>query len=143
MSERRKTGRKSPIKCVNAASILSCMSCMLSKRRWVRSVVATGVWSLAALRVEAAVLPKADPVPHVDHVVVVVMENERPEGVALAPYIAEVGKSGVVFSNARAVTHPSLPNYFALWSGTTQGVTSDQCPPLSSPFGTENLGHAC
>jgi acid phosphatase len=30
-----------------------------------------------------------------------------------------------------------------MWSGSTQGVTSDACPPPGSPFMTENLGHAC
>jgi hypothetical protein len=30
-----------------------------------------------------------------------------------------------------------------LWSGSTQGVTNDVCPPAGIPFMTENLGHAC
>ena len=30
-----------------------------------------------------------------------------------------------------------------LWSGSTQGVTNDVCPPLGAPYAAENLGHAC
>jgi hypothetical protein len=35
------------------------------------------------------------------------------------------------------VTHPSEPNYLALFSGSTQGVTDDSCPHT---FSTANLG---
>jgi hypothetical protein len=65
--------------------------------------------------------------------VVVVMENKnyaaiigRPDE---APYINhQLAAGGAVFSNSFAVTHPSQPNYLALFSGSTQGVTSDNCP---------------
>jgi hypothetical protein len=36
-----------------------------------------------------------------------------------------------------AITHPSEPNYLALFSGSTQGVTSDDCPVT---FSVANLG---
>ncbi|HVC24065.1 MAG TPA: alkaline phosphatase family protein [Candidatus Dormibacteraeota bacterium] len=36
------------------------------------------------------------------------------------------------------VTHPSLPNYLALTSGSTQGCLSDGCP---GPYAVDNLGH--
>ncbi|HEY6425469.1 MAG TPA: alkaline phosphatase family protein, partial [Pseudonocardiaceae bacterium] len=45
--------------------------------------------------------------------------------------------SGATFTDAHAITHPSQPNYLALFSGDTLGVTSDRCP-LS--FSQPNLG---
>lgn len=74
----------------------------------------------------------AEPAPRFDHIVIVVMENKnfnaiigRPDE---APYIDQLAAGGAVFSNSFAVAHPSQPNYLALFSGSTQGVTSDHCP---------------
>ena len=78
-----------------------------------------------------------------DHIIVVVMENKNYDQVRTAPYIASLIASGSSFSNSHAIGHPSQPNYIAMWSGSTQGVTSDACPPPGSPFMAENLGHAC
>src|SRR5436189_6192024 len=46
-------------------------------------------------------------------------------------------------TDSYAITHPSQPNYLALWAGGTLGVTSNTCPAPGSPFVAENLGHAC
>ncbi|MGB7757600.1 MAG: alkaline phosphatase family protein, partial [Salinisphaera sp.] len=35
---------------------------------------------------------------------------------------------GALFQRAYGVTHPSEPNYLALFSGSLQGVRSDSCP---------------
>src|SRR5215469_11512192 len=71
-------------------------------------------------------------VPRFSHVVIVVMENKnygdiigRPDE---APYLNSLAAGGATFSNSFAATHPSQPNYLALFSGSTQGVTSDNCP---------------
>jgi phosphatidylinositol-3-phosphatase len=77
--------------------------------------------------------------PHPDHVVVVVMENRSFDdiiGNPRAPYINGLAAGGALFTRSYAVAHPSQPNYLALFSGSTQGVTSDACP-LS--FGGPNL----
>ncbi len=69
-------------------------------------------------------------VPTPDHVVVVVLENKDVEQVlnsGRAPYLDDLGRTGADFTNAHAETHPSQPNYLALFSGTTQGVTDDSC----------------
>jgi acid phosphatase len=50
--------------------------------------------------------------------------------------------AGAWFASSYGIGYPSQPNYFALWSGSTQGVTSDACPPPGSPFSTANLGQA-
>lgn len=94
--------------------------------------------ALSAPRVVAA----ASTLPRPDHVVIVVMENKnygdiigRPDE---APYINRLASGGAVFSSSYAITHPSQPNYLALFSGSTQGVTSDNCP---QSFGNvPNLG---
>ena len=69
-------------------------------------------------------------VPSPDHVVVVVLEN-KDVGQVLdsnhAPFLNQLAHTGVSFTNAHAETHPSQPNYLALFTGTTQGVTDDSC----------------
>lgn len=76
-----------------------------------------------------------------DHVVVVVMENKnysdiigRPDE---APYLNDLASRSASFANYHGEAHPSQPNYLALFSGSTQGVTSDDCPISSS---APNLG---
>ena len=71
------------------------------------------------------------------------MENKSYNEVRTEPYIATLISQGTVFTNSYAITHPSLPNYLALWAGSTLGDTSDTCPPPDSPYTAENLGHAC
>ena len=82
-------------------------------------------------------------VPRLDHVIVVIMENKSYDQVRTKPYISSLITQGTVFTNSYAITHPSLPNYLALWAGTTMGLTTDGCPPPGSPYAVENLGHAC
>jgi phosphatidylinositol-3-phosphatase len=70
-------------------------------------------------------------VPRPSHTVVVMFENHPYDeviGSAQAPYINTLAREGALFTSSYAVTHPSEPNYLALLSGSTQGVTSDQCP---------------
>lgn len=63
------------------------------------------------------------------HVVVLVLENKSYRQIVDgAPFLREVMQRSAVFTNAHAVTHPSQPNYLALFSGSTQGVTDDHCP---------------
>ncbi len=88
----------------------------------------------------ASALSAATVVPAFDHVVVVVMENKAYSQIknsSSAPYINSLMAQGASFTNSHAVTHPSEPNYIALFSGSTQGVNNDNCP-LS--FNQPNLG---
>ncbi|MEW9532127.1 alkaline phosphatase family protein [Microbispora sp. NPDC049125] len=65
------------------------------------------------------------------HVVIVVMENKSYSSVVgdpAAPYITLLARRGANFTASFAETHPSQPNYLALFSGSTQGVTDDSCP---------------
>ena len=74
---------------------------------------------------QAATLPKPD------HVVIVMEENHSYAdviGSASAPYINSLASQGASFTASHGITHPSEPNYMALFSGSTQGLTSDACP---------------
>ncbi len=74
------------------------------------------------------------------HVVLVIMENKAASqviGSTAAPYINSLATGGAYMSNSFAVAHPSEPNYMALFSGSTQGLTTDACPVT---FTGDNLG---
>ena len=72
--------------------------------------------------------------PGIDHVVIIVEEN-KPASTILsnpaAPYINKLATENALATNYQAITHPSLPNYIALTSGTTAGITDD-CSPGST-----------
>ena len=63
--------------------------------------------------------------PAYDHIVVVVEENHSFGGIIgnpQAPYINSLASGGALLTNYHAITHPSQPNYFALYAGSTFGV---------------------
>jgi phosphatidylinositol-3-phosphatase len=65
------------------------------------------------------------------YVQLVIFENESYNdiiGNPSAPYITGLAKTWANMTDSHAITHPSQPNYLALFSGSTQGVTSDNCP---------------
>ncbi len=73
----------------------------------------------------------AGTVPHWDHVVVVVLENKAASelvGNPAAPFLTRMAAHGMQLANSYAITHPSEPNYLALFSGSTHGLSSDACP---------------
>jgi acid phosphatase len=73
-------------------------------------------------------------------VLVVVFENHALDSVLGspdAPYLTALAASGTTLTDAHGVRHPSQPNYLALFSGSTQGVSGDSCP---HSFSTPNLG---
>ena len=82
-------------------------------------------------------------VPHLAHVVVVVMENKSYDEVRTQPFVTSLASLGATMTRSYAVTHPSEPNYLALWAGSPLGVTDDACPPAGAPFAAPNLGQAC
>ncbi|WP_438291004.1 alkaline phosphatase family protein [Streptomyces sp. HUAS TT7] len=76
--------------------------------------------------------------PTPDHVVVVMFENHRASqviGTSSAPYYNQLANRGALLTASHAITHPSQPNYFALFSGSTQKLTSDTCPDANSLSG--------
>jgi len=86
----------------------------------------------------------ANGVPTPAHVVIVIEENHSFNeiiGNSQAPYINSLanGPNSALFTQSFAVEHPSQPNYLDLFSGSNQGVTSDNVPS-GLPFTTANLG---
>ncbi|MBI5006666.1 MAG: acid phosphatase [Nitrosomonadales bacterium] len=70
-------------------------------------------------------------IPRPDHIVIVIEENKSYSqiiGNREAPYINELARRGALFTNSYGITHPSQPNYLALFSGSTRGITSNTCP---------------
>jgi phospholipase C len=67
----------------------------------------------------------ATPAPTASHVFVIVMENKSPTEALKGAFTASLAARYGVAENYRATTHPSVPNYLALTSGSTWGVTDD------------------
>ncbi|NBR27568.1 MAG: acid phosphatase [Betaproteobacteria bacterium] len=98
---------------------------------------------LALFGAGAALAPAAQEVvqklPRPDRVVIVVEENRaysRIIGNMAAQYINMLANRGALFTQSFGVTHPSQPNYLALFAGSTMGVSDNSCPYT---FRTENL----
>lgn len=96
----------------------------------------------------AAQMPQSESVhiatataPHASSVTVVIMENRDYDliiGNSNAPYInGTLVPQAALMTNSHAVTHPSQPNYLALFSGSTHGIIDDSCPHY---FNGGNLG---
>jgi phosphatidylinositol-3-phosphatase len=76
----------------------------------------------------ASAVPLAAPPAHT---VIVLEENHgygEVIGSAQAPYLNQLARQGALFTDSQAITHPSEPNYLALFSGSTQGISDDSCP---------------
>ncbi len=72
----------------------------------------------------------AHALPRPDHVVIVFEENHGYSQIMdqKNSYFRELAKRGMLFTRSYGVTHPSEPNYLALFSGTTHDVSDDGCP---------------
>jgi hypothetical protein len=106
----------------------------------------------------AAPLTSGANFPRPDHIVIVMEENRSyneilgstqfnpfvppPIGVVEAgefdPFIRTLAHDGANLTDFHAERHPSQPNYIALFSGATQGVTSDAIP--EQQFAGPSLG---
>jgi acid phosphatase len=86
--------------------------------------------------------PVAHPgqLPRPDHIVVVIEENrgyaQIMDKLNINSYIHALAKRGMLFTQSYGVAHPSQPNYLALFSGVTHGITNDACP---NTFDSDNL----
>jgi phosphatidylinositol-3-phosphatase len=95
---------------------------------------------IALLAVLLAPVARAEQLPRPDHVVVVIEENRSYGQIMdkrnINSYIHALAKRGVLFTQSYGVTHPSQPNYLALFSGATHGITNNACP---NTFDSDNL----
>jgi acid phosphatase len=112
-----------------------------------RSFIASaGLLAFASLTFGCKNTPKEEQAsfPKPDHVIVVVEENhgfDQIIGAPQAPYINQLASEGALFTDSHGVTHPSQPNYIALFSGSVQDVKGDECLEDTS-FTSANLGAA-
>jgi len=84
------------------------------------------VWPAATLHSKLAAAPSPpEHGKHFDRVIVIVLENEDFSSAANDSFLSQLAKQGASFSNFRAETHPSYPNYLAMIAGSTFGVGSD------------------
>ena len=99
----------------------------------------SGVIFLLVLAASAVAVAQSAKAPPPAHVVVVLEENHAYSniiGSPDAPYINQLAAEGASFTQSFAITHPSEPNYLALFSGSTQGIKGNPCP---SAFSAPNL----
>ncbi len=89
----------------------------------------------------------ASTVPQYSHVVVVMEENHSYSDIigdtTAAPYMNSLATGGALLTSSYAVSHPSEPNYLALFGGSTFGLSSDKCPVsegTKANLGSELLG---
>jgi phospholipase C len=69
--------------------------------------------------------------PVIRHVIVIVMENHSLTTIEhQAPFITAMAKRCGLATNYHAITHPSLPNYLAMTSGSIHHIHTD-CGPQS------------
>ena len=72
------------------------------------------------------------------HVFVIVLENTSYQAALRQPYIASLARQYAVATNYSDLGNPSLPNYLAMTSGSTWGVTDDQYHQLpATGLGTQ------
>jgi phosphatidylinositol-3-phosphatase len=133
---------------VAAASLLS------RRRRW---LVAAGVAAtlvvvvVVALRVrpesgagplEAVPAGSVVPVPETRPVIVIMFENKNERPIldqTKAPYIDSLIADGALATDYQALLHPSQPNYIALFSGSTQGITDNRPHDIAAPTIADQL----
>lgn len=73
----------------------------------------------------------ATALPTPEHVVIVVEENRSQTNIignTSAPFINMLAANGAMMAQSFAVTHPSEPNYLALFAGDTFGLKQNTCP---------------
>jgi phosphatidylinositol-3-phosphatase len=95
-------------------------------RRWPYVVAAVAVAFCVPVPAFAA-----QSIPTPAHIVIVVEENHSSANVIgnkSAPFMNQLAANGALMTQSYAETHPSEPNYLALFSGSTFGLTSDACP---------------
>lgn len=95
-----------------------------------------GAPSPAPSATAAGVAPSSQPAPgrqgSAPHVLVLLEENRDYESVIgspEAPFLNSLAGDHGLATNWYAITHPSLPNYLALVSGSVQDVSGDIAPP--------------
>jgi phosphatidylinositol-3-phosphatase len=99
--------------------------------RGLRLLGASTLVALAAVPLTPRIGLAAAAIPQPAHIVIVVEENRSENGIIgnkSAPFITTLATNGANMTQSFAETHPSEPNYLALFAGNTFGVNKDLCP---------------
>ena len=67
----------------------------------------------------------------IKHVIVIVLENAAYSSVyenSSVPYLNSIGNKYALLTNYHGISHPSLPNYLAIITGTNFGISDDNSP---------------
>lgn len=94
--------------------------------------VTAGAGSGAATKGPCGAYARRPAPAHLAHVVWIWFENHGYSDIAGstdAPYLNAIAGSCGLATNYQSVAHPSLPNYIAATSGSTQGIEDDGLPP--------------
>src|SRR5262249_23337359 len=84
-------------------------------------------------------------IPAFSHVYLLILENESAGNVLTPgrmPYLQSLIAKGALATNYQAITHPSQPNYLALFSGSTQGVKDDNVHDVNAANLADQLEEA-
>jgi phosphatidylinositol-3-phosphatase len=69
--------------------------------------------------------PHPSPAAEQSHVFVIVMENRSADQAITGSYTSQLAADYGVATNYHGISHPSLPNYLAMTSGSTWGIADD------------------
>ena len=75
--------------------------------------------------VQGVASPPRPTVPARPHVFLILMENTGLRRALASPPIARLANANMLATNYYAVARPSLPNYLAMTSGSTWGITDN------------------
>ncbi len=109
---------------------------LINSKRFLLKLVSIVILILLSSQSKSTNLPKPN------HVVICILENHSYQQIVASvhtPYINSLILMSANLQEFYALTHPSQPNYLMLFSGSNQGVTSDNLPP-GTPWTTPNLG---
>jgi hypothetical protein len=126
------------VKALLAVLLLLLASCQASGPSQTTTTTATPATTATTTTARAAVsgpCRAAAPPAQWQHVVWIVMENRGLSEVH-TPYVTQLAAECGSASNYSGISHPSLPNYLALTSGSTHGVGDDGGPsehPIKGP----------
>ena len=98
---------------------------MHTRTRWLAALLVATTLFAATVSADGHDRPS---VPRFSKVAVLFLENHgygQIIGSNQAPFLNRLARRGALATNYYAVAHPSLPNYLALTTGSTGGVTSD------------------
>lgn len=78
--------------------------------------------------------------PRLDHLVIMVMENESLSGALKDPSFSRLAQRGALLRRYYGIAHVSLPNYLAMTSGVApSAATTDDCPHFDCQVRDPNL----